>query len=390
MKTIAIILSLIISLNIFSQTNEIRSDYSKCKTVFSTAFSKDGKYLATAVKEGVILWDINSGKIIKLFENKNSWTYGDPGKILFSSDGKLISNGGRGFCCKLWDINTGKIIAESGIDFGNMGPFISLDNKYFVAYMYTSKMTVCNISETPTTYKSFDTKDTYTGACINPRNGYLVLCQYRMGNRHSFYMINLETLQLVDDIWSSGKNIDKVKIITNMCFSPNGKYLAGYAGKSVFVYNYETGILVNEIKHSGDVFSLCFADTNKIISSSKGNNLQLWNIYTGSCLLNYKGHEDDIISVSVEPALKYLISSDKSGINKIFAINSSEEIGTLQVFSNLNWLLETRNNKYDCTEGVANTLFLIDGKIKIPINKSEKYHYAAGVLKEIFFRYQSN
>ena len=69
------------------------------ETIWSVAFSPDGKTLASA--GGIIkLWDVTTGK--------NTATLGDEGCgfVAFSPDGKLLASDAKGI--KLWDVTTGK------------------------------------------------------------------------------------------------------------------------------------------------------------------------------------------------------------------------------------------------------------------------------------------
>ena len=70
------------------------------------AFLPDGKQLISASPEaGLILWDLESGKLIRVLESSYPWslsplTLSRDGKLLFGADGKL------------WDVPTGKIIKK--------------------------------------------------------------------------------------------------------------------------------------------------------------------------------------------------------------------------------------------------------------------------------------
>ena len=67
----------------------------------SSAFSPDGlRLVSAATDDNVRIWDVESGKEIRRFANKN------PVCATFSPDGHLIATGCHDGSIKLWDVNT--------------------------------------------------------------------------------------------------------------------------------------------------------------------------------------------------------------------------------------------------------------------------------------------
>src|SRR6266545_3526461 len=79
-------------------------------SVYSVAFSPDGKTLASSSEEGnesaLRLWDVNTGRLIRSFEERNQWVP----SVAFSPDGKMIASGSHEQVVKLWDVGTGNLI----------------------------------------------------------------------------------------------------------------------------------------------------------------------------------------------------------------------------------------------------------------------------------------
>lgn len=104
--------------------------------IYDLKFSPDGKLLGTSSTNGKArLWDIESGKWRNTFEHKNKRT----DRIEFSRDGKLVATGSNDKTVKLWDVETGKLLRTFkhnkwviGMDFSDpeLGLMIVVDESW--------------------------------------------------------------------------------------------------------------------------------------------------------------------------------------------------------------------------------------------------------------------
>lgn len=79
--------------------------------IYNSALSPNGKLLATASRDSVILWDLAQGKPFRRFDYDHSGTFSLPG-LVFSPKGKYLAYVQDYFAAYLWDVNTGKEIAR--------------------------------------------------------------------------------------------------------------------------------------------------------------------------------------------------------------------------------------------------------------------------------------
>ncbi len=86
------------------------SDLYRSRIECVVAFSPDGKYALSAdlIDNRVILWDIGTGKEVKIFEGHS----GGVASIAFLQDGKQFLSKGYDGTTRLWDISAGKELAQ--------------------------------------------------------------------------------------------------------------------------------------------------------------------------------------------------------------------------------------------------------------------------------------
>jgi len=85
----------------------IRDRVGSTHVLYSHALSADGKYLAAETREGITLWDVDSGRVAQRLPWRTWQGYQPKFGLCFSPDGKFLARlAGR--VVAMWDLTTGE------------------------------------------------------------------------------------------------------------------------------------------------------------------------------------------------------------------------------------------------------------------------------------------
>ena len=85
----------------FASASELLSNLEKSSSVWSVAFSTDGRFLASGSNDkSVKLWDVQAQTLVHSFEGHTSWVQ----SVVFSPDGRFLASGSDDGSVTLWDV----------------------------------------------------------------------------------------------------------------------------------------------------------------------------------------------------------------------------------------------------------------------------------------------
>ena len=232
-----------------------------------TSFSPDGTTLASALGNGIVLWNVATGRTIATLEGHTGLI-----TVSFSPDGTTLASGSKDGTVKLWNVATGRTIAtlEGHTDW------------------------VTSVSFAP------DGKTLASGS----GDGTVKLWNVEMAT-------NVATLE------------GHTSWVTSVSFAPDGATLAfGSNNGTVKLWNVATGqTIATRSGHKDGVSSVSFSPNGATLASgSYDKTVKLWDAFTKENIADL-GHASQVLSVSFSPDGKTLASGLFDGTVKLWNVS---------------------------------------------------------------------
>ena len=282
---------------------EIRTLKGHSASVYSVAFSPDGKTLASGSGDNTIkLWDVESGKELRTLKGHSSGlnSISAVNSVSFNADGKTLASGSNDHTIKLWDVESGKELRTltGHTNVVNSVSF-SLDGK------------TLGSGSRDKTIKLWDVETGKELRTLTPRD-------------NSVWGVYSVSLSSAGKTLASGSDYKTVKLWD----VESGKELDAFTAH---------GTDVNSVSFSSDGQTLASGNTAYIVQSnedylargSRSNTIKLWDVGSGKELRTLAGHLFRIHSVSFSSDGKTLASGSDNNTIKLWDVESGKELLTL-------------------------------------------------------------
>jgi WD40 repeat protein len=233
------------------------------------AFSPDGKRLASSSKGAVLVWDMESGKVVLTCRGHGKWVNG----VAFSPDGTRLASAGEDRTVRVWDAAGGKeLFACKGHTDAVRAVAFSPDGRRLASASADRTVKVWD----PATGKEEVTlrghTDAVTGVVFTPDGSRLV-----SGSRDG-------TVRVWAPAAQEARTLRYGQDVTGVAFSPDGRRVAaGGADRAVKVWDAATGKEELNLTGATDrVECVAFSpDGRRLAAGGRDRAVRLWDAQTG-------------------------------------------------------------------------------------------------------------
>ena len=265
----------------------VKSTADSRRVVSSVAFSPDGKHILTGSFDGMRLWDIESGEVLRIF------AHDEPDQrilsVAFAPDGSQVLSGGADKTVRLWEAETGNLVVTLQGHFGLVnsvafspdgGRALSGDEAMLLLLW---DLTRGKVASGFNPYRPDAHRAAIMSVAFAP-DGKKILS----GSQD-------QTLQLRDA--ATGELLLRIAgdpgPVSGVALSPDGtRVVSGHFGdldRTLRLWDTATGRLIRVFKgHRGAVRAVAFSpDGTRVLSGSYDNTVKLWDAATGELLHSF-------------------------------------------------------------------------------------------------------
>jgi len=292
-----------------SQVKERNSLEEHSSSVYSVAFSPDGKTLASASADNTIkLWNLQTQKPIATLTGHTSTVY----SVAFSPDGKTLASASADKTIKLWNLQTQKPIATltGHSNLVNSVAF-SPDGKTLASASADKTIKLWNL-QTQKEMKTLTGHSSWVNSVAFSPDGKTLASA---SADKTIKLWNLQTQKEMKTLTGHSSTVNSV------AFSPDGKTLASAsADKTIKLWNLQTQKEMKTLTgHTSTVYSVAFSPDGKTLASASADNtIKLWNLQTQKPIATLTGHSSWVYSVAFSPDGKTLASASADKTIKLW------------------------------------------------------------------------
>ena len=293
-------------------------------SVIATAFSPDGKIIATSdVRGWIYLWRVADGSQLLKTPAHSEFIF----SLAFSKDGQMLASGGLDRMVKLWNVNTGAcLLSIEAHALGVASIAFSPDDLLIASGGGDRTVKLTEVA---------------TGKCMTTLEGHEQIVR-SVAFSPDGQMIASCSLDRTIKLWSVStgecvRTIVDTNAVYSVAFAPQSDRSDGQiasAGEDclVKIWDIHTGKIVKAIAgHQKQIWSIAFsADGQMLVSAGDDETVKLWSVDTGEVIRTLYGHKNRIWSVTFSHDAKTLVSGSDDRIVKLWDVDTGQCIRTIR------------------------------------------------------------
>ena len=229
------------------------------------------------------VYDYQSGKIVKILHAHHKSVH----NLAFSNDGKFFISGEKSHNVKIWRVRDFTLVDSINLSNDIYGvKIIKKENNYFAIVIGLDNKIIMYDMQTKKIIKTKNTKDEPYALAIS--NKYIVTSELT------------KEIQVYDYDLNSIKTIKLDNRISEIAFSPNGRFLVAKSNKEEYIFDMETLKKVQTCNEVSSIANVYFLDNDNAISLGWNGKIYIWDISSGEVIIILEGDEYKVYNIGIK------------------------------------------------------------------------------------------
>ncbi len=293
--------------------------------VWVTAYSKDGKLLASASQDKTVrIWDPANGRLIRTLTTTNP-----NGAVAFDREGGRLASAGADRAVTLWDVATGQVIRRfEGHSAAIHGIAVSPDSRTLASSSADGDIRIWDLETGRTLHIIKDHPLKYLAAIsFSPDGKSLAASGVETANPRLWDVGSGKLVRILKD--------DQGTPCFLPVFAPDGKTIAtSSVNGSIKLWDSSNGALLRTIydAHNREMIrGLEYSPDGKNLACTRqsGQALELWDVASGSLVRIFRGHRRSLLSVAYSPDGRHISTSSNDATIRIWNRDQDQELRSL-------------------------------------------------------------